>query len=150
VHVGDAEERLRELLGEAGLDLERLDPRQTWDVFKAFASEPVEGPGPDSGDDMCLFEYGVYDWSDGKGPRFHWGFCRQFSLYDEAGEYDHMEQLRCDLFFEVTPDLEQLTLSGIWSDDDLARWIEEVEAQDGFRAVVGLVPVESRVQQEEV
>jgi hypothetical protein len=150
VKVGDAGERLRELLRQAGLDLERLDPRRSWDVFKTFAEEPVEGPGRDSGDDMCLFEYGVYDWSDGKGPRFNWGFCRQFSLDDDAGEYDHMKQLRCYLFFEVTPEFEQLTLRGIWSDGDLARWIEEVEAQEGFRAVMGLTPVESRVEQEEV
>ena len=138
------------MLQRAGLDLRRLDPGPTWKVFKAFAAEPVEGAGPHSQDDMCLFEYGVYDWSDGKGPRFNWGWCRQFSLYDDVGEYDHMEQLRCDLFFEVTPELEQLSLSGIWSDGDLSRWVEEVEAQEGFRAVMKLVPVESRVEQEEV
>ena len=63
-------------------------------MFKLFAAEPVEGAGPAADDDMCLFEYGVYDWSDGKGPRFSWNLCRQFTIYED-GEYDRMEQLRC-------------------------------------------------------
>lgn len=99
---------------------------------------------------MCPFEHGIYDWSDGKGARFNWGLCRQFSLYDDAGKYNHMEQLRCDVYFEATPALEQLSGSGIWSDGDLARWIAEVEAQEGFHAVMGLAPIESRVEQEQV
>jgi hypothetical protein len=99
---------------------------------------------------MCLFEYGVYDWSDGKGPRFDWGLCRQFSFYDDDGEYDGMEQLRCDLFFEVVPALAQVGAGDMWSGADLDAWIAQVETDEGFRAVAGLVPLESRVEQNEV
>jgi hypothetical protein len=150
VKVGQAEERLRTMLRDAGLVLDRLDPGAAWRTFLAFAAEPVEGTGPHPEDDMCLFECGVYDWSDGKGARFNWGFCRQFSLYDEAGEYDRMEQLHCDLFFEATPELDQLQEAGIWSGPDLAEWAVLVEATEGFRVVMGLTPVESRVEQWEV
>jgi hypothetical protein len=149
MQLGQTQERLRTMLRETGLDLERLDPRGTWSVFKLFAAEPVEGAGPAADDDMCLFEYGVYDWSDGKGPRFSWNLCRQFTIYKD-GEYDRMEQLRCDLYFEVTPQLEPLQLDGIWSGSDLAGWATEVEAQEGFHAVTELTPVESSVEQEQV
>jgi len=103
------------MFDEAGLDLEQLQPDAAWEVFKAFAAEPVEGMSRDDDTDMCLFQCGVYDWSDGKGPRFNWGFTRQFTLMDEDGEYDHMEQLECTLFFEATPELESVSVDGIWS-----------------------------------
>ncbi len=149
MQLGQAKERLRTMLRDAGLDPERLDPRGTWNVFKLFAAEAVEEVGPDPDADMCLFEYGVYDWSDGKGPRFNWKLCRQF-IIDEDGEYDRMEQLRCDLFFEVTPQLEPLQLDGIWSGSDLVGWAARVEAQEGFHAVTELTPVESTVRQDQV
>jgi hypothetical protein len=137
------------MLVGAELDLNRLDPMGAWAVFKAFAAETVEGVGPDPDDDMCLFEYGVYDWGDGKGLRFDWSLCRQFTMYAD-GEYDHMEQLRCDLYFEVTPELEPLQGDGTWSGGDLAGWAAEVEAQAGFGGVRDLTPVESSVHQEHV
>lgn len=148
--VGQAEARLRKMLRDAGLTLDRLDPEATWGVFREFAAEPVEGTGAAAEDDMCLFECGVYDWHDGKGARFNWSLCRQFTLYRPGGEYDHMEQLRCDLFFEPAPQLARLRVDGIWSAPDLSRWEAEVEVQDGFRAVAGMTPVESRVGQEHV
>lgn len=61
-----------------------------------------------------------------------------------------MEQLRCDLFFEVTPERELIQVDGIWSGPDLDEWAAKVEAQDGFRIVIGSVPTESRVEQEHV
>lgn len=82
MRVDEAEGRLRAMLQEAGLDPGRLQPDVAWPVFKAFAAERVEGLSGD--DDMCLFECGVYDWSDGNGPRFNWGLTRQFTLYDKA------------------------------------------------------------------
>jgi len=146
--VDEAEERLRSLLLDAGLDLALLEPRGTWEVFKRFAAESVEGvAGSDA--DLCLFEYGVYDWSDGKGSRFNWSLCRQFTIY-EGGDYDHMEQLRCDLYFTPTPELEAVGGADCWSGLDLAEWVREVEALPGFRAVLDAQPVESVFGQEEV
>jgi hypothetical protein len=137
------------MLRAADLDLDRLEPTETWQVFKAFAAEPVEGVGPNPDDDMCLFQYGVYDWSDGKGRRFNWNLTRQFTIYED-GEYDHMEHLRCDLYFEPVAELEPLQGDGTWSGRDLDEWAAEVEAQEGFRAVTPLTPVESSVEQEHV
>jgi hypothetical protein len=61
-----------------------------------------------------------------------------------------MEQLHCDLFFKVTPELEPLREADLWSGRDLAEWEAEVERRDGFRAVMGIAPLESRVEQWEV
>jgi hypothetical protein len=150
VTVGEAEARLRTMLREAGLRLDRLDPEPAWRTFLSFAGEPVEGIGEDPDDDMCLFECGVYDWSDGKGPRFNWGFCRQFIVYSEAGEYDHMEQLHCDFFFTVADEVERIRENGLWSRGDLDTWARQIEGLEAFQAVLGLVPLESRVEQWEV
>lgn len=89
MHVSDAEGRLRALLRDAGLDLNQLDPGQTWEVFKTFAKEKVEGTGPHADDDLVLFESGVYDWYDGKGSRFQWSLVRQFALYEQRGIRPH-------------------------------------------------------------
>jgi hypothetical protein len=136
------------MLAEAGLDLTRLDVQGTWHVFKEFAAQPVEPTVGDADDDMLMFESGIYDWSDGKGSRFNWGLCRQFALYDADGEYDHMEQLRCDLFFEPTPALEQMGAdTSMWPSGSFDDWVLEVERLDGHGAVFGSTPVESRVEQ---
>jgi hypothetical protein len=150
VLVDEAEKHLREQLLAAGLELDQLEPRKTWEIFKSFAAEPVEGTGPDSDDDMCLFEYGTFDWSDGKGARFTWSLVRQFSLYDRSAEYDHMEQLRCDLFFAATPELESVGTDAHWSGRDLDQWVSQVEALDGFLAALDLQPLESAFRQEQV
>jgi hypothetical protein len=150
MRVPEAEGRLLEMLGAAGLDPRRLDPLAAWSVFQEFANERVEGVGPNSDDDMLLFECGVYDWSDGKGPRFNWGFVRQFTLYDADGEYDHMEQLHLKLFFPVSPALEAIEVPGIWSGRERAAWARDVESDEGFRAVTELQPLESQVEQWEV
>lgn len=160
------------MLRDAGLDLRRLEPAATRQVFKLFAAEPVEGVGSEPKDQMCLFECGVYDWSDGNGPRFNWSLCRQFTFYDsplptpltvfaemrlgyrepdvESGDYDRMEQLRCDLFFEPKDEASSLQAAEIWSDGSLEEWAEEVETSKGFRAVQGSMPIESRIGQNRV
>ncbi len=148
--VAQAEKRLRQMLSDAGLDLERLDPASTWRTFKAFAAEPIHGSGTSADDDLCLFECGVRERADGGASRFEWGLWRQFSVYDADGAYDHMVQLCCALFFEVTPQIEQLRETAIWSGSDLAAWAADVEAQAGFKAATGIAPIESRVEQSRV
>jgi hypothetical protein len=150
VRVEEAEKHLREQLLTAGLKLNQLEPRKTWEIFKAFAAVSVEGAGPESDDDMCLFEYGTFDWSDGKGARFNWSLVRQFSLYDGSGEYDHMEHLHCDLFFAATPELESLGTEAHWSGQDLDQWAAQVETSEGLVAALALNPVESQFGQEHV
>lgn len=98
---------------------------------------------------MVSFDYGIYDWSDGKGNRFNWSHVRQFSL-SRDGEYDHMEHLRCDLLFEPTSTLEAVGGGGSLTANMYVEWFDEVEQPGGFLAVVDLMPFESRFGQHDV
>jgi hypothetical protein len=95
----EAADRLRALLADAGVNLERPaaeDVARTWDVMRRFAAEVVEDAEPPEEDgDGILAQYGTYDWHDGDGPHFELDMTRQFALTDEDGEYSHMAQLRC-------------------------------------------------------
>jgi hypothetical protein len=92
---------------------------------------------------------GVYGWNEGKGERFEWSVCRQFIVY-AGGAYDSMEHLRCDLYFEVTPELVGLGSGDIWSGPDKNEWIDEVEAIPGFDAMLSAQILESRFGQHDV
>lgn len=88
MQIADAETRLRQGLSETGVD--PVDPSflATWQVFKHFASDPVDSPT-----DGLLFESGVYRFT---GPeRFTVDFLRQFEVYQDD-DHDHYEQLRCE------------------------------------------------------
>src|SRR6187455_2946144 len=44
----------------------------------------VDSTDPDN--DMLLFEYGIYDWQDGKGENFTISLVRQFYIENEESE----------------------------------------------------------------
>ena len=139
--------RLREMLTQAGVDRERPEPLATWDVFRKFAAEEIDGIEPD--DDGFLFSWGL----SGSAQRFQIGFLRQFSFYTAAGEYDHMEQLRCTFDFEPTPELSALGKGDDWWFRSEPRralndWFEEAEAQSAFSVLRGgCRPVAAYIEQ---
>ena len=150
MHSDQAADRLRELVLEADVDPEQPtheDVERTWAMMRRFAFEPVEDvpsePGGD--DDGILAQYGVYDWSStGDAEFFELDMTRQFSFYDEDGEYDHMAQLSCTFRFEPTDDLRALGEGNLWSFDmDLGTFFEHALAMPGFAGVreSGAVPV---------
>ena len=64
------------------------------EFVKFYASASMEGCPKDAEGDMLLFEWGgPYSWD----PCVSLSLTRQFSLNDEAGDYDRMQQLhmRC-------------------------------------------------------
>jgi hypothetical protein len=145
----DASDRLRELLARAGVNLEQpthADVGRTWDVMRRFAREPADDVPSEPGDydDGILAQYGVYDWSGtGRSEWFELDMTRQFSFYDEEGEYDHMAQLACTFRFEPTAALRDLGEADLWSFDmDLDAFFDEALAMPGFVGVrnFGVVP----------
>jgi hypothetical protein len=61
-----------------------------------------------------------------------------------------MEQLRCDLSFEPTPDLQRVGRGDLWSFDlGLDEWTRRDEAMDGFRAppLDRRLPERARIEQ---
>ena len=158
ITVSRAQTTLEGMIAEARVERRRPNPRTTWDVFKAFAARRVVADPPGKLDsDLGLFQWGVYDWEDGKGARFELNFTRQFALSDEDGDYDHMEQLACTLYFEPNERLRGLGRGEVWSsgdvsaDDVLRAWIAEVEETGVLAVIAGdHVPIECRVEQEQV
>jgi hypothetical protein len=142
VHHAEARRHLIELLTRAGLTADSLEPWTAWKVFKAFARESVE----DALDD-CLVQYGVYE--DGGGvDSAHLYFVREFSdgEDDDGGPATH---LVCDLTFDVaalpTPGAE------FWTQDaaTFSAFVDRVEADPGFQALMNARPVASSVYVEE-
>lgn len=126
VRAREAEQTLKEMLGAAGVDVGAPEPMGAWRVFREFAELPVEDVASEDGD-MVLFQWGTHDWGDGRGERFEIDFLRQFTIED-AGEYDHMEQLHCTFEFEPTEALRDLGSGEHWIAGDLADGLDRVEA----------------------
>lgn len=121
MHSDDSADRLRDLLVEAGVDLEHptaADVERTWAVWRRFAEEPVEDVPTgvedfDEENDAVLAQHGVYDW--GGGEFFELDLTRQLAFFDEDGEHDHYAQLRCTFRFAPTDELRALGEHNLWS-----------------------------------
>jgi hypothetical protein len=151
----EAPDRLRELLRQAGVNIERptaIDVDRTWAVVRQFAQEPVDDAEPREAEgDGILAQYGVFAW-DGP-PHFELDMTRQFSFADEDGEYSHMTQLQCTFQFAVTDELRALGEANLWSFDlTLGRFFERALAMPGFRGVreLGVAPLRLVVEYDEV
>jgi len=98
--------------------------------------------------DMCLFQWGVHDW--GQGQHFEVDFTRQFVLH-EGGDYDHMEQLSLTLLIDShDPDLLELGSGDLWSGDNLAGWVKEVESLPVFSISADKLPSAVRLDHSNV
>jgi hypothetical protein len=126
---------------------------QAWETFKQFARLPVEGMSAADHSDGLLFQTGVYDWDDGRGPQFNFSMVRQYCFDDEDGEYDHMEQVECLVLCDPTTELRALPREELWSFGmSPQQWFDSVEALTSFRGVVDapLRPAELEVHLNEV
>jgi hypothetical protein len=121
-----------------------------WQGFVDFAHRSVAATAPlHVENDMCLVQWGVYDW--GEGRHFECDFTRQFVLHDGDGDYDHMEQLSLTLLFNAEDlDLVALGSGELWSGDDLDSWFREVEGLDLLRVVSSKATLGFRLDHTEV
>lgn len=81
---------------------------QALEAFRKFSETAF-----DCAEDLLLWETGLFDL--GEGPRFLCALVRQFSI-EADGEYDHMEQLHLELYFDAAqlpPDAAMI----LWSSD---------------------------------
>jgi hypothetical protein len=137
IALGSAESKLTTMLAGAGAN----SPRAVWEVFKQFAALPVTAEEPERLDqiegDMLLFEWGIFESIAPEGPPelFMVDLIRQFSVLDADGDYDRIEQLRCSISFEQTPELLELGSNALWSNSDRDRWFTDVEHSDGFQVL---------------
>jgi hypothetical protein len=136
----EAENRLRTLLTDAGVDVEHpshADVARTWDVMERFAAEGVEDAAPrDRAGDAFLAQYGIFALS-GQGS-FELDMTRQFSFEDADGEYEHMSQLNCTFEFTPTDELSVIEPATLWSWDAEGDFFAEARTLPGFRIVEDL------------
>jgi hypothetical protein len=123
--VDEGENKLRQLLLEAGFDFSHPDPALAWKVFKSFATEPVESDGEE-----LFFEAG--DGDPVKGFPGYFDFVRQFRHYPDDGVvWD--EQITAH--FTCPPNV-KLGLRGYLQADqfaNLSAFFRAVEASSAFR-----------------
>ena len=140
----DAERLLQTQLNDAQFDHQRPDLTLALQVFRTFASQQF-----DCAEDAFLFQCGVYDFT---GKReYQVDLVRQF-VFEEDGEYDHMEQLHCTIYFAPTPELNGLEAE-LWSYDfpSPSEFFDHVSTMPGYLAAIdGRVPLRAETFQEEV
>jgi hypothetical protein len=141
--VQKAEETIRKMLAQAGIDLNNPDPLRIWDVFKDFVQEPVE-----CADDGVWFQCGQFDFT-GRNL-YYLDFVRQFTIEAEQ-EYDHMEQLHCEFTCEPKKELVALE-TNLWAYDfrSLAEFFEKVENLSEFQMATKAGGYKCEIYQEAV
>jgi hypothetical protein len=101
------------------------------DFFNNYSIRNVDSTIPD--DDMLLFEYGIYDWQDGKGENFTIDITRQFYIEDE--ESDGRSQLHLIMYFD-SEEFRGIEAANKWSVDfeNIEEWKNQVINTQGFKA----------------
>jgi hypothetical protein len=145
--ISGAKARLTERLTEVVVSTAEPNFEATWQVFKAFAGEPVA-----SASDGLLFQTGIHRFS---GPeRFTVSFLRQFESLDIDGDHESCDQLACEFFYEATDASTMRVSSSLWcfpsKGDSVSDWYEAVERRTEFRLAARLTPVSATIFQEQV
>ena len=89
--------------------------------------------------DALLFQYGIYNWYDGKGERFELDFTRQVKDPDS----DEFYQLGLTLYYEPN-DIGNIVPLNIWSNDctSIIEWAAAIKNTEGFKRASKLNPIE--------
>ena len=145
----EAADRLREMIAEVGVDLDRPtlgDVDRAWEVFRRFALERADDVASEAGDyaDGILAQYGIYDWSETQQREFfELDMTRQFAV-PAPGQPD-LRQVYCTFRFEPTDELRALSEDSLWSFEmELHAFFEQALAMPGFAGTrtSGETPVE--------
>lgn len=110
-------------------------------ICKLYSEHPAKGYDRDEDGDMLLFQYGVFDW--GQGKNFEIDFTRQFY------KPENIVQLRCTLYFEPEQ-AKKLSAWNLWSSrhPNLDSWRNEIVRSAGFQAATSLKPERFRIELE--
>lgn len=103
------------------------------DFFNNYEIRNVDLSIPDN--DMLLFEYGIYNWQDGKGENYTIGMARQFYIEENDNGFS---QLHLVLYFN-TEGFEQIQPSSTWSVgfENTEQWIKHISHTEGFTQAAG-------------
>ena len=129
------------MLGEAGVGAIEPEFAVVWEVFRRFAAQPVDDVDVETDGDLIVFE-SIAD--EVVGYEIH--LIRQFSFYDEDGEFDGLEQLTLELHQAGEDVGEPPAPAVVWgtarrrTDEgphegihpDVATWADAVQAEPAF------------------
>ena len=136
------EETFKQKVNELVADKNRLIVNELLQVMVDFYNEyqiqNVDSTIPDN--DMLLFEYGIYDWQDGKGENFTISIVRQFYIEDEVS--DGFTQLHFVLYFDKDEFKGVEASANKWSVDfeNIDEWKQYVIKMEGFKLVEEKLP----------
>ncbi|MBM7662052.1 hypothetical protein JOC85_002859 [Bacillus mesophilus] len=120
---------------------ERTNPEEIWGIFKRFGEIEIENE-----DDIeLLFQCGMEE------NLFYLDFVRQFTVYDQE-EFSDMEQLHCQLFFELTKELSNLTITEWYfeTEGDIGDYFKHIETLQEFTIPTKLSPIRISIFQEKI
>ena len=144
IDAKEAKEVLIKMLNECSFNFDSPNSKLAWQVFKKFYNTKV-----DCFDDALLFQCGVYNFTG--EDLFHFEFVRQF-VFEEDGEYDHMEQLMLTLYFKPNTELKELE-KNLWSYDckSIEDFFIKVEKMNCFKILIeNYVSFKCEIEQEEI
>ena len=142
--VIDCQTALSQMLADAKLVPDRLDPWQAWKVFKAFMQQPVECEG-----DAASFQCSV-DQDENGEDHFFVQFIRQCSATEDGEDIPvvgiGIEFAFAAERFAATDDHQ------VWSYDhgSLAAFASQVESLPEFQAAMNEQPLRSEIWMREV
>lgn len=95
--------------------------------------------------DLLLFQYGTYDWLDGKGKAFNFNLTRQFEIPGE----DEFLQLSLTLFYNPE-DFAEVEACQSWSIDfeQVNEWVKGIEQTAGYKKAINLKPTRIEINLE--
>lgn len=134
-HPAQAVEAFHEYLTTQKQALAMLTPVEAFEwFFRFYSHRRAEGVDLTQDGDMLLYQWGTFDWGDGR--KFELDLARQFLVAGEpANEEPH--QLRLRYAFEPTPELDALGSGSHWcpGPDEVSVFAEWVRAHPATKAV---------------
>jgi hypothetical protein len=147
----EASTQFEDRLRSRRLELSRLSPDVGFAEMFAFYRDvrPVDCLPVDSDGDMLLYQWGTYDW--GQGKYFNLNLTRQF-IVQELEDDDAIFQLGLTFFYEPTLALEALEQANRWchSPAALREFESFVVSSSAYRTSLGLSPVKVGLHYENV
>jgi hypothetical protein len=147
----EASTELENRLDGQRLGLSRLAPDTGFSEMFAFYRDvrPVDCLSVEEDGDMLLYQWGTYDWGNGK--YFNLNLTRQF-IVEGLEDDDAISQLGLTFLYEPSSMLQELEQGNRWchSPAELAAFEQFVFASNAYRLGLGLTPVKVELLYETV
>ena len=147
----EASGQFEKRLSERGVELSKATPDPGFAEMFAFYRDvrPVDCAPVDSDGDMLLYQWGTYDWGEGK--YFNLNLTRQFILQGLEDD-DAIFQLGLTFFYQPSHVLDGLIQGNRWchSPAELTDFQQFVLSSEAYSTARGLTPAKVELRYESV